>query len=42
MNMQFLALQTAVQNQSRTYTALSNASFTRHTTAANAIRNLKG
>jgi hypothetical protein len=42
MNMQFLALQTAVQNENRKYTALSNASFVRHTTAANAIRNLKG
>jgi hypothetical protein len=41
MNMEFLALQEATQNESRRFTALSNASRARHATAVNAIRNLK-
>jgi hypothetical protein len=42
MNMQFLALQNAVQNESRKFQTISNASRARHDIAMNAIRNLKG
>lgn len=41
MNMQFLALQNAVQNESRKFQTLSNASKARHDIALNAIRNMK-
>ena len=41
MNMQFLALQEAVQAESRRFQTLSNASKARHEVAMNAIRNLK-
>lgn len=41
MNMQFLALQGALQNESRKFTTLSNASKARRSLALNAIRNLK-
>ncbi len=41
MNMQFLALQNAVQNESRKFQTLSNASKARHDVALNAIRNMK-
>lgn len=41
MNMEFLALQNATQNESRKFTILSNASKARHSVAMNAIRNLK-
>jgi hypothetical protein len=42
MNMQFLALQEALQNESRKFQTLSNASKARHDTAMNSIRNMKG
>lgn len=42
MNMEFLALQNAVQNESRKFQTLSNASKARHDTATNTIRNVKG
>lgn len=41
MNMQFMALQNAVQNESRKYQTISNASKARHDIAMNAIRNIK-
>ena len=41
LNAQWLALQQAVQNESRRFQTLSNASKTRHDTAMNAIRNVK-
>ncbi len=41
MNMQFLALQEATQNELRKFQTLSNASKARHDIAMNAIRNLK-
>jgi hypothetical protein len=41
MNMDFLALQAAVQNENLRFTSLSNASKARRTLALNAIRNLK-
>jgi hypothetical protein len=41
MNMQFLALQEAVQMESRKFQTLSNASKARHDIAMNAIRNLR-
>jgi len=41
MNMQFMALQNAVQNESRKYQTVSNASRARHDIAMNAIRNMK-
>ena len=41
MNMQFLALQEATQQESRKFQTLSNASKARHETAMNAIRNMK-
>lgn len=41
MNMQFLALQEATQEESRKFQTLSNASQARHDIAMNAIRNMK-
>ena len=41
MNAQFLALQDAVQTESRKFQTLSNASSARHDVAMNAIRNMK-
>ena len=41
MNMQFLALQNAVQNESRKFQTLSNASRTRHDTVKNSITNVR-
>jgi hypothetical protein len=41
LDAQFLALQQAVQNESRRFQTLSNASKARHDVAMNAIRNLK-
>ena len=40
-NLDFLALQTAVQNESRKFNTLSNASKSRHEALLNAVRNLK-
>ncbi len=40
-NAQLLALQNALQQESRRYQTLSNASKTRHQTAMNSIRNMK-
>jgi hypothetical protein len=42
MNMQFLALQTKVQEASKNYACQSKVMKTRHDIAMNAIRNLKG
>jgi hypothetical protein len=41
MNMEFMALQNATQNESRKFQTLSNASRARHDVAMNAIRNMK-
>ena len=41
MNMQFLALQEAVQMESRKFNTLSNVSKTRHDTAKNSISNIR-
>jgi hypothetical protein len=41
MNVQFLALQEATQQESRRFQTLSNASKARHDVALNAIRNMK-
>jgi hypothetical protein len=41
MNLQFLALQSAVQNESRRFNTLSNASKHRHEAAMSSIRNMK-
>ncbi len=41
MNMQFLALQEAIQMESRKFQTLSNLSKARHDTARNAISNMK-
>lgn len=41
MNMQFLALQSAMEQGSRQFNTLSNASKNRHESAMNSIRNLK-
>lgn len=42
MNLQFLALQNAVDAESRKYQALVNASKRRNEAAANAISNMRG
>lgn len=41
MNMQLVALQNAIQMESRKFQTLSNASKARHDTAMNSIRNMK-
>jgi hypothetical protein len=41
MNMQFLALQNATQNESRKFRTLSNSSKARHENAMSAIRNVR-
>lgn len=41
MNMQFVALQNQMQNESRRYQTVSNALKARHDVAMNAIRNMK-